>query len=145
VVGKQTTKNSYGIEWLVRMLIASMCMCALQFEYEIGEKVESGGRPDLERLPKVVPPQLVELLKRCWAADPDVRPDFPIIQEALSVGSTLNTPKGDDRTRRGETARPPAKVPASAATNAPPPAVAATAAGAEVVPTEKEKEKEIEV
>ncbi len=44
------------------------------------------GRPDLSQIPNDCPPQLVQLMIRCWDKTPEVRPNF---QEILAYLTTM--------------------------------------------------------
>lgn len=51
---------------------------------EVGYKTVHGLRPDLEAVPPDCPVLLRQLMIRCWAPDPQERPDFTSIKNALA-------------------------------------------------------------
>ena len=49
----------------------------------IARVVNDGARPDLNKIPPECPKELVIIMQRCWAQNPEDRPDLNIIIKAL--------------------------------------------------------------
>jgi len=52
-------------------------------------QVANGGRPDMDAVPPDTQPELVHLMIRCWAQDPEDRPDFEAILLEMKGLTTL--------------------------------------------------------
>lgn len=55
--------------------VSSLCVDA-RSEDQISQCVRQGDRPAEDLIPEDAPQEIVRLMKRCWAQDPQQRPNF---------------------------------------------------------------------
>jgi hypothetical protein len=65
------------------VLTKNLPFADVKFDWKLIELVRAGTRPDKSLIPPTAPTELVQLMEICWHQDPERRPKFLEIVEAL--------------------------------------------------------------